>query len=364
MSQTTTFCPARWQDGTYIVIDQLVLPREFREISCHTADDIYAIIQKMQIRGAPLIGVAASAAFAFALREMNLVTEESVAEFVASFSEARPTAVNLRAVLEYMQKTVQANVRNGAPTAELFEIAREISIGLHEADRVRNRKMGQMGADYFETIFDKKIAILTHCNTGSLATAGYGTALGVIRALHERNRIDMVWVDETRPYLQGARLTAWELEKEGIPYKIITDSTAAWLMKQGRVDAVIVGADRMALNGDFANKIGSYGLAVSARWHSIPFMTALPVETIDIEITSGEEIPIEQRSDDELLSCNNGRIAPSQAEGLHLGFDVVPATLLHAIITEKGVLYENIGQTSVANLYHRQCTVVDSVHDN
>ncbi|MCK5809129.1 S-methyl-5-thioribose-1-phosphate isomerase [bacterium] len=363
MLSSLPFYPAWWSDNCYKVLDQLALPSVVREIECHSADDIFLVIQKMEIRGAPLIGVAASAAFAFALRDMGTVTPDRVAEFVLSFSKARPTAVNLYAVLNYMENAMSGDIAAGQSPSLLFAKAQDISVKLHRADRERNRKMGEYGADYFSTLFDKKISILTHCNTGSLATAGYGTALGVIRSLFERDMIEMVWVDETRPYLQGARLTAWELEQEGIPYTIITDSTAAWLMKLGRVDAVIVGADRMAKNGDFANKIGSYGLAVAAQWHKIPFMTALPVETIDISIDSGESIPIEQRDSSELLSCGGSLIAPSQAEGLHIGFDVVPANLLSAIITEKGVLYEQINAERVVDLYHRSPSTADGVHN-
>ncbi len=357
------FVPAWWNTTSYTVVDQTRLPLEYREITTTSSKELFEIIRNMKVRGAPLIGVVASAAFAFAIKELSEITEESLDDFVDRFAQARPTAINLRAALEAIRRAITPAVHQKLDTNQLFELAQDISRSMHEEDRRRNYRIGDNGADYVSTLFSEPVDILTHCNTGSLATAGYGTALGVIRSLHKRNMVRHVWVDETRPYLQGSRLTAWELAHDCIPHTIITDSTAAWLMQKKRVSLVIVGADRMAANGDFANKIGSYSLAIAARWHTIPFITALPVETIDLSVKSGEHIPIEERDETELLSCGQQRIAPSKSHGLHLGFDVVPAELLTAVITEKGVLSDAITTQAIADLCSRPLDA-DRVRDN
>jgi methylthioribose-1-phosphate isomerase len=208
------------------------------------------------------------------------------------------------------------------------------AIAIEREDYETNLKIG----DYGEKLIPEGAKILTHCNTGALATAGWGTALGVIRSARKKGKNIFVWVDETRPYLQGARLTAWELLKERIPHKIITDNTAGFLMRRGEVDAVIVGADRITLRGDTANKIGTYSLAVLAKEHKIPFYVAAPISTFDPKLTSGEEIPIEERSPEEVKNCFGCQVAPEGSDALHLGFDVTPAELIDAIITERGIV--------------------------
>jgi len=325
-----------WESDTYFVLDQLLLPEKTFYIQCRNPLDVAKAITDMNLRGAPLIGAAASAGAALFFRENNN-SESSFYEILEMLQNTRPTAVNLKNVLDEVKILYEKN--NHGNQTELFTVFRDFSLIVHKRDIERNLQMGEKGAEYLSGIFNgKKINVLTHCNAGALATCGYGTALGVIRSLHKRGLINQVWVDETRPYLQGSRITAYEMGSESIPHKIITDSTAAWLMSKKLVDVVITGADRVAANGDLANKIGTYSLAVNANFHNIPFVSVMPVETFDMNITDGSRIVIEERSDTELLFFNGKRIAPDSSSGLHLGFDVVPAFLTSAVITEKGIV--------------------------
>jgi methylthioribose-1-phosphate isomerase len=306
--------PLRFEQGALLVLDQRRLPAKEEWLRCERPADVAEAIRTLAVRGAPAIGLAA--AYGMALAGPGEL--DSAAELLGS---TRPTAVNLAWAI------ARARVAgaHGGPAAVL-DLARRL-----EADQERaDRRLAELGAARFEP-GDRA---LTHCNTGPLATGGYGTAAGVLRAAWEQGRLERVWVDETRPLLQGARLTAWELEREGIPYRIVTDSSAGALMARGLVDRVVVGADRIAANGDVANKIGTYPLAVLAERHGIPFYVAAPVSTLDPATPSGDAIPIEERDPGEVADGS----APAGAQAFNLAFDVTPAPLVRAIFTEAGVL--------------------------
>ncbi len=308
-----------WQPGELKILNQLKLPREEEWITAKDYLSVAKAIKDMVVRGAPAIGCVAAYGFVLGVK----YNKEDPQKVYETLKNTRPTAVNLFWALDRMIKAL----REGKDIeAEAIAIERE--------DYETNLKIGEYG----ERLIPEGAKILTHCNTGALATAGWGTALGVIRSARKKGKNVFVWVDETRPYLQGARLTAWELLKERIPHKIITDNTAGFLMRRGEVDAVIVGADRITLRGDTANKIGTYSLAVLAKEHKIPFYVAAPISTFDPKLTSGEEIPIEERSPEEVKNCFGCQVAPEGSDALHLGFDVTPAELIDAIITERGIV--------------------------
>uniref|UniRef100_A0A7C3H9P3 Methylthioribose-1-phosphate isomerase n=1 Tax=Meiothermus ruber TaxID=277 RepID=A0A7C3H9P3_MEIRU len=309
--------PFRFEDNIFWLLDQRKLPFEEVWVPCQTAREIAAGIREMVVRGAPAIGV--TAAYGVVLAHLS---GEDLAEADALLRQSRPTAVNLFYALDRMKPhwgSLEASLREAqAIWNEVQET--ELAISRYGAKVLRGQ-------------------VLTHCNTGPLATGGYGTALGAIVEAHQQGRVTHVWVDETRPYLQGARLTAYELQKAGVPATLITDNMAAYLMGQGQVDAVILGTDRMALNGDFANKIGTYGLAILARYHGIPFYPALPLSSVDPRLENGNSIPIEQRSGQEVTVIRGQPIAPEGFPAAHPGFDVTPHHLITGIVTEKGVLY-------------------------
>lgn len=315
-----------WSQGHMMMLDQKLLPQEEVWLEKHTADQVGAGIRDMEVRGAPAIGIAAAFGVAMGIRDG--VDETTLFDMLAS---TRPTAVNLFWALDRMKTCLQANraLEKDALVDRLFGEA----VAIMDEDRENNLEMGQQGA----AILKDNVQILTHCNTGGLATGGYGTALGIIRAAHHAGKLKHVWVDETRPYLQGARLTAWECMQDGIPSTLITDNMAGYFMQQGQVDAVIVGTDRVAANGDVANKIGTYSLAVLCKFHGIPFMVAAPLSTIDLATPTGAEIPIEQRSSQEVTHIKGATIAPEGVVAAHPAFDVTPANLITAIVTEKGV---------------------------
>jgi methylthioribose-1-phosphate isomerase len=297
--------PMRFADGALLVLDQRRLPAEEEWVHCRTAADVAECIRSMAVRGAPAIGIAA--AYGMALAERGGENAETAA---ALLRETRPTAVNLGWAVD---------LALGAD--DPLELARRLHAEQLEADR----RMSELGAERFA---DGDRA-LTHCNTGPLATGGFGTAGGVLRAAWERGRLSQVWVDETRPRLQGARLTAWELRRAGIPFRVIADSAAGGLMARGFVDRVVVGADRIAANGDVANKVGTYPLAVLAARHGVPFYVAAPISTIDLRTASGAEIPIEERDPAEVTA---------DGDGFNPAFDVTPAELVTALFTERGEL--------------------------
>ena len=325
-----------WLEDRVRIIDQLLLPTEKTFIDCYTYADVARIIKEMNIRGAPAIGVAASMGIALGAQE---IAAESFAEFETEINQiaevlaaTRPTAVNLFWAIEKMKSWLTANSDKPIPELKsgLISLARTI----HDEDIAACKAMGKHGAG----LLPRDTFILTHCNAGALATAGYGTALGVIRAAHEQGKIKMVYVDETRPYLQGSRLTAWEMCEENIPATLITDNMAGHFMRKGKINAVVVGADRIAGNGDVANKIGTYMVAVLAKRHNIPFYVAAPVSTLDLSLTDGSQIPIEERNIREITHIKDIQIAPDDMLVANPAFDVTPNELVKAIITELGVV--------------------------
>jgi methylthioribose-1-phosphate isomerase len=319
-----------------VLIDQLALPAEERYVHCATWQDVAARIKDMTVRGAPAIGVTAAGGLALAARA---AADQSPAGFRAAMDKAaaglaatRPTAVNLMWAIGQMRAVWQGC---GQAPADLADRLLARAVEIHDDDVDRCLRIGENGAPLF-TAGD---SILTHCNAGALATAGYGTALGVIRSAFRRYQGDLhVFVDETRPWLQGGRLTAWELGVEGIPYHVISDNMAGHLMSRGEIQGVVVGADRIAANGDTANKIGTYSVAVLAHESGLPFYVAAPLSTVDMSIGGGAEIPIEERDPEEVLSIAGTRICPPGAQARHPAFDVTPAARITAIITEVGVL--------------------------
>jgi methylthioribose-1-phosphate isomerase len=319
------------------LVDQTRLPRETRWVACRTAEDVAHAIRSMQVRGAPAIGVAA--AYGLALAALA-DTARDCSAFMAVLEDAanllgqtRPTAVNLQwaldRVLLHTRKTAE---KEGVEAARQAVVT--LADQMADEDVAVNRRMGAFGLD----LVPSGASILTHCNAGALATVDYGTALGVVRAAHEAGRGIHVYVDETRPFLQGARLTAWELQQLGVPMTLITDSMAGHFMSRGKVDLVIVGADRIAANGDVANKIGTYSVAVLAHENGIPFYVAAPLSTVDLSLTSGADIPIEERSSREVTELGGTPIAPDGIQAAHPAFDVTPARLVTAVVTERGVL--------------------------
>ncbi len=334
----SSFETLRWREGTLELLDQRALPGELTYLRYSDARGVAEAIRDMVVRGAPAIGC--TAAYGIAL-ESQRMAHASRAEFDAAMNAAcdvlhasRPTAVNLFWAIAKMRARLDAlgAVPPGVAAAALLEAARELC-----AEDVKlNRAMGEHGA----ALLGDGARVLTHCNAGALATAGHGTALGVIRSAVEAGKRIEVYADETRPFLQGARLTAWELAQDGIPVTLIADSAAAFLMSRERIDAVIVGADRVAANGDVANKIGTYPVAVVARRHSIPFYVACPLSTIDVTVATGADIPIEERGAEELMGYRGTRWAPEGVAGMNPVFDVTPAELVTALITEKGIVRE------------------------
>ena len=287
------------------------------------------------MRGAPAIGVSAAMAIAVELaRAPDADLRTALERAVARLARTRPTAVNLAWALEQMTRELGARIASGASPADVRSHARALAQRIHDDDVASCRAIGEAGA----ALLPAGARVLTHCNAGALATAGYGTALGVIRSAARLGRLTRVLAQETRPFLQGARLTAWELARDGIPVNLVTDGMGGALMARGEVDAVVVGADRIAANGDVANKIGTYTLAVLAHAHGLPFYVAAPLSTLDLATPDGAGIPIEQRSSDEVTRFAGRRIAPEGVIALHPAFDVTPATLVTAIITERGAV--------------------------
>jgi len=345
------FSPIRWQDGTLHLFDQTRVPREETWLRCDEPQDVADAIYRLSVRGAPAIGVSAAYGLVVGLntRSEGQSLDDRFAETAELLGSTRPTAVNLRWAIDHA-KTVFAST-SGQPDDERTATLLAWATELHAKDIEANRKMGAFGAELFE----EGNRVLTHCNTGSLATAGYGTALGVIRASWEAGRLGMVWVDETRPLLQGARLTTWELEGLEIPYRLVTDSSVGSLMSRDLVDRVVVGADRIAANGDAANKIGTYTAAVLAARHGVPFYVAAPLSTIDRATPTGDEIPIEERSPREVTNVFGTTIAPNEEAAANFAFDVTPADLIAAIITDEGVLRPPYTD-SIAAAFARQGT--------
>ncbi|AEX86000.1 methylthioribose-1-phosphate isomerase [Marinitoga sp. 1135] len=321
-----------WTGEEFILIDQRYLPLEEKYVTCKTYEEVAKSIKDMVVRGAPAIG--ASAAFGYVLGVKEFIGkpefEEKMKEVKKTLANTRPTAVNLFWALERMEKRLN-EIKNEENIVELIE---KEALDIAFEDIEANKTMGRFGGE----LLNDGDTVLTHCNTGSLATVDYGTALGVIRGARDMGKDIKVYADETRPYLQGARLTVWELYKDGFDVTLISDNMAGWVMKQGKINAVIVGADRIAANGDTANKIGTYSVAVLAKEHGIPFYVAAPLSTIDLDTPTGNEIPIEERSHDEVRYCHKSKMVPEEIKVYNPAFDVTPNELITAIITEKGVV--------------------------
>jgi len=329
-----------WLGDRVKLLDQTRLPQDEVYLEIRRYQDMASAIKELKIRGAPAIGVAGAYALALgalgieaASREDFLKIFQQISQVIAS---TRPTARDLFYALERMQKVAEAEKDTGRVNKTLVEEALKIHGETLEADR----KLSQFGAELIED----GSTVLTHCNTGALATGGYGTALGVIKMAYEQGKRIEVLATETRPLLQGARLTAWELKNAGIPFHLITDSMAGYFMKQGMISCVIVGADRIAANGYTANKIGTYSLAVLANAHGIPFYVAAPTTTIDLSLTSGYQIPIEERSPEEVTHFQGVATAPDDTPAVNPAFDITPSQYITAIITERGVIRESYGE--------------------
>ena len=331
-----TIRAVEWLDGQLRLLDQRYLPAREESLYFDEPQAVANAIRDMVVRGAPAIGITAAYAVVLAARRAFAQDPEQWREGlhgdISALANSRPTAVNLFWALERMGQVINT-CGAGDPVERLLAEARAI----HDEDIAANYRMGELGAALIEAGGG---GVLTHCNTGSLATGGYGTALGVIRSAYAQKRISRVYADETRPWLQGARLTAWELVHDAIPVTLLADGAGAQLMKQGRVSWVIVGSDRIAANGDVANKIGTYQAAIAARYHGVKFMVVAPTSTVDMQIPNGDLIPIETRPSDEVLSLNGQRIAAEGAEAWNPAFDVTPAALIDAIVTEKGVVMQ------------------------
>ena len=323
----------QWIDGAVVMIDQTRLPLEEKYVTCRTYQEVATAIRDMTIRGAPAIGVAAAMGVALGvLHASDGDLDAQLEEICATLAATRPTAVNLFWAIDRM-KRVYASVA-GKPIAEIRRRLVEEALLVREEDIAICRAIGRHGA---ALVPDRK-TVLTHCNAGALATAGYGTALGVVRAAVEAGKQIDVFADETRPFLQGARLTVWELQQDGIPTTLITDSMAGHFLKSGRIGCVVVGADRIAANGDVANKVGTYPVAVLAKENGVPFFVAAPVSTLDLSLATGSAIPIEQRAAEEVTHVFGRRVAPEGTAVENPAFDVTPARYVAAIITEKGVV--------------------------
>ena len=341
MSQNTQVYPVIWNEGSVLLIDQTRLPSEYTFVEISRSEDMAEAIKTMIVRGAPAIGVAAAYGMYLGARELQtqdreqfLIQFEQVAQ---SLRSTRPTAVNLFWAIARMLRTAYETIGS---VEQLKQILLNTAQTINAEDLQTCQAIGDHGLEVLPTNPDR-LSILTHCNAGALATAGYGTALGVVRSAWREQRLGRVYADETRPRLQGAKLTAWECVQEGIPVTLITDSMAAHCMQRGLIHAVVVGADRIAANGDTANKIGTYSLALVAKAHNIPFFVAAPLSTVDFELASGSQIPIEERDPAEIYAVGDTIITPDRVEFYNPAFDVTPAELISAIITEHGAFAPN-----------------------
>jgi len=336
------FKTIEWKGDRVRLLDQRRLPSEVCYIDCKEASSVAEAIRKMAIRGAPAIGVAAAMGITLAAKKARSrqpeVFRQNMDRIYQEMRQTRPTAVNLFWALDRMRRIW--NQESAFSVEEMKERLEEEALRIFEEDVEINRKIGENG----KILIHDGDGVLTHCNAGGLATAGYGTALGVIYAAWAEGKRFRVFVDETRPLLQGSRLTAWELSREKIPATVLTDNMAGWLMKKREIALVLVGADRIARNGDTANKIGTYGLAVLSKWHNIPFYVAAPTSTLDISLASGKGIPIEERALEEVTHFRGIRVAPKESRAINPAFDITPHPLIHGIITEKGIVRKPFGK--------------------
>jgi len=330
--------PVKWSDEGVLMLDQRLLPTEEKWLTLKSFTEVAEGIRAMVVRGAPAIGVSAAYGIALGVKNFvgtNVADLEEEFEYIADvMGKTRPTAVNLFWAIDRMRRVFNHAKTEGKSISEIKQILITDAKNIHDEDIESQRLI----AEYGGALLNNNSTVLTHCNAGALATGGvWGTALGVIRGAINQGKTIAVIADETRPYLQGARLTAWELQQDNIPVTLITDSMSGHLMKKGRVQAVVVGSDRIAANGDVANKIGTYMVAVLARRHDIPFYVAAPLSTVDLNCSSGEEIPIEERNIREITHVNDFQLAPDGISVNNYAFDVTPNDLVSAIITEKGI---------------------------
>ena len=331
------FSAIAWRDNKLVLLDQRRLPAAESYLELTTVADTARAIADMVVRGAPAIGITAAFGAVLSLQQRVNQGEEwrhGFARDMAMLEQSRPTAINLRWAIRRMTAQVQKSLAQGLTGSDLLQAAISEARSIHDEDIAANRKMGELGAE----LIDPCSGILTHCNTGGLATGGIGTALGVIRAAHALGRLSRIFASETRPWLQGARLTAWELQKAHIDAQLVVEGASAALMRDGAIDWVIVGADRIAANGDVANKIGTYAHAVSAHHHGVKFMVVAPLSTIDWNTARGADIPIEQRASSEITRYQDKAVAPQGFRAWNPAFDVTPASLVSAIVTEAGVV--------------------------
>ena len=339
-----------WTETGVVFIDQTKLPTEEVYVTCTTHQQVADVIRNMVVRGAPAIGVAAAMGIALGVKNSKAQNgadlKQDFYEICETVRQTRPTAVNLFWAIRRM--TEKFETLRGRAIAEIQQALIEESQRMHAEDIAANRAMGRHGA----TLMPSSGGVLTHCNAGALATAGYGTALGVIRAAIEQGKKLHVYADETRPFLQGSRLTAWELMKDGIPTTVISDNMAGVMMQQGKIGAIVVGADRIAANGDVANKIGTYTVAVLAKEHGIPFYVAAPISTVDLATPDGSKIPIEQRNAREVTHIAGKQMVPDGVQVENPAFDVTPAKYVTAIITERGIARAPYNQ-SLSQLTHQ-----------
>lgn len=336
MSLQNQVYPVLWQADHVLLIDQTRLPNEYALVEISRCDDMAEAIKTMIVRGAPAIGVAAAYGMYLGAREIEARDRDrflsQLEEVAKKLRATRPTAVNLFWAIERMLKTARQTLGS---VDYLKQVLLETAKLINAEDIETCQAIGDHGLSVLPSQTDR-LRLLTHCNAGALATAGYGTALGVVRSAWQANRLERVYADETRPRLQGAKLTAWECIQEGIPVTVITDNMAAHCMQRGMIDAVVVGADRIAANGDAANKIGTYSVALIAKAHNIPFFVAAPLSTIDFNITDGSQIPIEERDPAEIYQVGDTLLCPPGVEYYNPAFDVTPADLITAIVTEHG----------------------------
>ncbi|REL33031.1 S-methyl-5-thioribose-1-phosphate isomerase [Rhodohalobacter sp. SW132] len=346
-SSENVFESIRWDGESLVIIDQTKLPGEENYLELKTAEDVRNAIRRLSVRGAPAIGI--SGAYGFYLGIKDLETEidnqflKACRRVADSLNSARPTAVNLSWALNKLMDQVERGVRDGQNTDEIKKSVLADAVQIHDEDRELCRSIGEKGLQ----LFDQPKRVLTHCNTGGLATGQFGTALSCITHAHNAGNINQVWVDETRPLLQGARLTTWELRKAGVPHSLIVDSAAGFLMQRGEVDLVILGADRISRNGDTANKIGTYTLAVLAKENGIPFYVAAPYSTFDLSLASGDDIEIELRDEEEVTALNGHPISPGQTSAYNPAFDITPHRYISGIITERGIIYPDFEKNVV-----------------
>jgi len=336
MSFKSNIKTIEWVDNCSRMVDQTLIPREFKLVDIKTSQGMYDAIKTMIVRGAPAIGIAGAHGVVLAAMEIEKETQD-ISIFLTKLKEkaeyiksSRPTAVNLRWAVDNQLEII----KNSNTITEIIDILIKNAIKLESEDIEINKKIGDNGA----TVVPKGATILTHCNAGALATVGYGTALGVVRSAYAKDNTIKVFADETRPRQQGAKITTFELVKDGIDTTLITDGMCSYFMSKGMIDLVVVGADRIAANGDTANKIGTYTVAIAAKYHNIPFYIAAPLSTIDINIQSGKEIPIEEREHEEVTHIYGNRICAEGVNIINPGFDVTPNELITGIITEKGIL--------------------------